>query len=284
MRSGWLFLLASLSACAAQEGAALDRARMLSGKGQDEAAITVLREHLVEHPDALEERRLLVRLLASAGDLGAARAEVDVLRRHLGPDSPVPWIELGHAFELSHRYEAALQMFDRAAEVAPKNPAGPLTGGLRAARWGEPEWAAPRLEEALRRDPKNSEAWHALGLVRFHLGSVKQAIDAYRAGLEANPADMSNRVGLATVALAADDLVGALEQYDAILEARPGFADAHLGRSLVLIKTGKLREARESLERGYRLGANPEVVGRQRELLDRLEGPPTQQSKPERIR
>jgi tetratricopeptide (TPR) repeat protein len=240
----------------------------------------VLREHLVEHPDAVDERRLLVRLLASTGDLGAARAEVDVLLRRLGSDSPLPWIELGHAFELSHKYELALAMFDRAAEVAPGDPAGPLTGGLRAARWGEPEWAAPRLEEAVRRDPK---AWHALGLVRFHLGDTKAAIDAYRRGLQANPADMSNRIGLATVALASDDMTAALSQYDAILEARPGFADAHLGRSLVLIKTGKFREARESLDRGYRLGANPEVVARQRRLLDRLEGQPTHRSKAERI-
>jgi tetratricopeptide (TPR) repeat protein len=257
---------------------------MLSGKGQDPEAIVVLREHLVEHPDAVAERRLLVRLLASTGDLGAARAEVDVLRRRLGPDSPLPWIELGHAFELAHRYPSALEMFDRAGEVAPRDPAGPLTGGLRAARWGEPEWAVPRLEEALRRDPKNSTAWHALGLVRFHLGDTKAAIAAYKTGLEVNPADISNRIGLATVALATDDMVGALEQYDAILAARPGLADAYLGRSLVLIKTGRFREARESLETGYRLGANPKAVARQRELLDRLDGRPTQQSKPERIR
>lgn len=283
MRIAWLISLA-VTACVAPKGAALERARMLSGKGQDREAITVLREHLVEHPDAIDERRLLVRLLAATGDLGAARNEVDVLRQRLGPDSPLPWIELGHAFELAHQYESALEMFDRAGNVARSDPAGPLTGGLRAARWGEPEWAAPRLEEALRRDPENSTAWHALGLVRFHLGDTRAAIEAYESGLAADPADISNRIGLATVALATDDLPGALAQYDAILEARPGFADAHLGRSLVLIKTGRFREARESLEMGYRLGANREAVERQLRLLDRLEGRSTQQSKPERIR
>jgi hypothetical protein len=70
--------------------------------------------------------------------------------------------------------------------------------------------------------------------------------------------------------LAEDKPSEALSQYDAILEARPGFADAHLGRSLVLMKLGRLDEARHSLETGYRLGANARVVARQRRLLQHL--------------
>ena len=112
-------------------------------------------------------------MLALSGDLGGARKEAERLSALLGPTSPVPWIELGHAHELQHKYDEALTLYDRAAEVAPRDPSGPGTGGLRAARWGEPELAEPRLEEALRRNPGDARLWHALGLVRVRLGNSR---------------------------------------------------------------------------------------------------------------
>jgi tetratricopeptide (TPR) repeat protein len=142
---------------------------------------------------------------------------------------------------------------------------------MRAARWGEVELAQPRLEEALRRDPSNAVAWHALGLVRYHSQDLSGAKIAYSSGLQADPQSYENRVGLATLALARGDLDEALRQYDALLEVRPGFGDAHLGRSFVLMRLGRFNEARDTLETGYRLGANPVVVQRQRTLLDRLQ-------------
>ena len=265
-----LALSGSLAACAHQRPSPSQEASLLADKGQNEAAIRLLRAHLVEHPDAVPERRLLVRLLAAQGQMDAARAEVEMLRKLLGPGDPRPWLELGHAFELTHDYEQALVMYDQASEMAPKDPAGPLTGGMRAAHWGEVELARPRLEEALRRDPSNAGAWHALGLVCLHLDDVAGAKAAYDSGLHADPRSIENRIGLASLALTQGHFGDALEQYDAILEDRPTFADAHLGRSFALMKLGRYAEARDTLETGYRLGANPAVVTRQRALLDRL--------------
>jgi tetratricopeptide (TPR) repeat protein len=212
-----------------------------------------------------------------------AEHEVRHLKRFLGPHDPTPWIELGHAFELNHQYERALAMYDLAAEAVPKHPAGPLMGGLRTARWGETKLAVPRLEEALRRDPSDAAAWHALGLVRLHLGDTKGAKLAYQSGILANPRRVDNRIGLATLALSQNDLEEALRQYDRILEDRPKFADAYLGRSFVLMELGRPAEARDALETGYRLGANPVVVKRQRRRLEQLEVT-ADRSKPKAIR
>jgi tetratricopeptide (TPR) repeat protein len=208
-----------------------------------------------------------------------------VLFTQLGRASAVPWVELGHAFELAHRYDEALEHYDRAAAAAPHDPLGPLTGGLRAARWGEAELAEPRLEEALRRlsprtgaaarhdrpNPRAANAWHALGLVRLRLGDAKGAKAAYSSGLTADPGALENRLGLATVALAEGNAADALAQYDAILAARPKFGDAELGRAWALMRLGRLDEAREALDRAYRLGANRAVIARQQRLLAELE-------------
>lgn len=248
----------------------LQRATLLVDRGQEKEAVQVLRRYLRQHPRSLPERRLLIRVLALTGDLGAAEREAERLASQLGADHPVPWLELGHAYELAHRYDAALVHYDRATEVAPDDARGPATAGLRAARWGEAELAEPRLKEAARRDPSDARVWHALGLVRAKLGRLDEAQAAYLAGLKADPGALENRLGLATLAVLRRDPEAALKHYDALLAKRPKFAAGHLGRSWSLLLLGRLDEAEVSLERGAELGAEAAVVERQRALLEHL--------------
>jgi tetratricopeptide (TPR) repeat protein len=265
-----LGFLPLLVACTVNQPSVNQRALLLSDTGRREEAAALLEQHLGDHPADIEARRLLVRILAASGQLGRAEEEVAVLFRELGSKSPIPWVERGHALELAHRYDEALAQYDAAAEAAPDDPLGPLTGGLRAAAWGEAEIAEPRLVEALSRDGKNARAWHALGVVRLELGDLQGAKSAYSSGLSADPAALENRIGLATVALAEDDPKEALKQYDAILAARPKFGDAELGRAWALMRLGRLDDAEKALESGYRLGANPRALAKQRALLREL--------------
>lgn len=243
---------------------------MLVQKGRPAEAAQELEAHLRKHPEAVAERRLLIRVYASMGQMGRAQEHAQALANALGPQSPVPWVELGYALELNHRYDEALEQYDRAAEVAERDPLGPLTAGLRAARWDEPELAEPRLIEALRRDASNAEAWHTLGLTRVRLGNLDGAVEAYRSGLRADSRALENRIGLATVALMRGDASAALAEYDALVAARPNFADAHLGRSFALMKLGRLDDAQHALDRARELGASERPLGAQRRALAEL--------------
>jgi tetratricopeptide (TPR) repeat protein len=264
-----LILLCCCAGCAASAPPPIPRASMLMSKGRAEEASTLLRGYLAQHPKAVEERRMLIRVEAFRGQLGAAEAEVAVLAGQLGAASPIPFVEMGHALEAAHQYDEALEAYDRAATVAPHDALGPLTGGLRAARWGELEWAEPRLREATRRNPKDATAWHALGVVRLSLGNAAGAEQAYRSGLLADPEALENRVGLATLSLSRGDLPGALVQYDAIVAKRPKLADAHLGRAYALIGLGRYPEARAAVDEAARLGGDARVVRAQRRELER---------------
>jgi Flp pilus assembly protein TadD len=256
-------------ACAGQAASPLPRATLLMDKGRDEEASQLLLDYLKKHPEAVAERRLLIRVEAARGQLGRAQAQVALLEKQLGPQSPVPLVELGHALEMAHRYDEALLAYDQAAELAPRDPLGPLTGGLRAARWGELELAEPRLREAVRRGPKDPAAWHALGLVQLSQGNLVGAEQAYRSGLLADPGALENRVGLATLALSRGDLAAALVQYDAIAQLRPKLPDAQLGRSFALMGLGRFEDARHALDEAERLGGDPRVVSAQRRELRR---------------
>lgn len=258
-----------LAACA-REPSPIGRALLLSDKGNHAEARAVLERRLAKHPDDAAARKLLIRMHGFSGDLGKAGAEAERLSVQLGTGDPSPFVELGYAYELAHRYDEALALYDRAAELAPRAALGPKTGGLRSARWGEHELARPRLEEALRRDPRDAEVWHALGLTCVALHDLEAAERAYRSGLRADPEALANHIGLATVALVRKDPAAALAAYDAVLARRPKFADAFLGRSFALIALGRLDEAEEALEKGAHLGANRAVIARQRRAIAEL--------------
>jgi tetratricopeptide (TPR) repeat protein len=264
-------LLAVCAACATPS--ATDRAQALMREHREGEAAAVLRERMRVQPADLAARRLLVRVLAAAGDLAEARAEVLELARRMPRDSPVASIELGHALELTHRYDEALAAYDEAASVAPASPEGPREGGLRCAHWGEPEAARPRLEEAVRRGASDPETWHALGLVRLHLGDFDGAEDAYRAGAASDPKRPESWLGLATVAVVRGDAQKALDAYDQVLARRPRFAAAELGRAWALGKLGRGRDALRALDRAEELGADAANVEKQRAALIAPVGP-----------
>jgi tetratricopeptide (TPR) repeat protein len=256
------------------EAPALERATLLAERGQTADAIELLEAQVGEHPPGLDERRLLIRLYGAQGNGAAALAHAERLAELLPADSPVPWLELGAARELAHHYEDALAAYDRAANVAPADPAGPKRGGMRAARWGELALAEPRLREAVRRDPSDGEAWHALGVVCVGLGALDAARQAYATGITADPEALENRLGLATVALRLNDPAAALAQYDLLLGARPKFTDALLGKSWSLILMADYPAADAALTQAEQLGADRESIARQREEL-RARGQPS---------
>ncbi len=243
------------------------RAQSLVRQHREDEAVATLRQALTVHPDDVPARRLLVRVLGLKGDIVLARAEVEELEKRLPAHDPAPFIELGHALELTHRYDEALDAYDEASAAAPESPDGPREGGMRSARWGESAMALPRLEEALRRGAVDAEVWHALGLVRLHLGDDEGAEQAYRSGAAADPKGADSWLGLATVAVVRGDARMALDAYDNVLARRPNFAPAELGRAWALARLGRSAEAGRAIDRAEELGAPPENVARQRAAL-----------------
>jgi cytochrome c-type biogenesis protein CcmH/NrfG len=259
--------LAMLAGMGCVRSSATARAQSLVRQGHDDEAAEALKQRLAAHPDDVPARRLLIRVLGATGDIVAARAQVEELVKWLPHDDPTPYLELGHALELTHSYDEALQAYDEAAAIAPTSPDGPREGGMRSAHWGEIEEARPRLEEALKRGARDVETWHALGLVRLHLNDYEGAAQAYRSGTLADPQDATCWLGLATVGVAEGDAKLALDAYDQVLARSPRFASAQLGRAWALAQLGRRDEAQHALDLAQELGAPPAPISRQRAAL-----------------
>jgi cytochrome c-type biogenesis protein CcmH/NrfG len=260
--------LGSVSGCAAQTP--VERAAQLVRLHREGEAKATLQKHLAAHPHDIEAHRMLVRVLAWSGDLEGAKRQVAEIEKRL-PNDPTAWIELGHAFELSHKFDEALAAYDTAASVAPQSPLGPREGGMRAARWGEPETALERLEEAVRRGARDADIFHALGLVRLNLKDYDGATTAYEEGLRVEPKSMENLLGLATVAVVKDDAAAALAAYERLLARKPDFAAGELGRAWALAKLGRKAEATKAIDRAEQLGAPATNVAKLRGLVRRGE-------------
>ena len=221
------------------------------------------------HPDHIDSRRLLVRILAVTGDLGAARAEATQISLRTPGNDPTALIEVGHAEELAHHFDLALEAYDEAARRAPESPRGPREGGLRAARWGEVEVALPRLTEAVKRGADDTETLHALGLVRLHAGDLDGAAQAYVRCSTRDEEDTGCLLGLATLALKREDLRAALAAYDGVLGRRRDHVGALLGRAYCLLSLGEKDAGLRALDRAAELGAPKENVTKLRGLASR---------------
>jgi Flp pilus assembly protein TadD len=208
-------------------------------------------------------------LRVARGDLAGGTAELETLRDR-SPNDPVAWIDLGHAYELAHQYDRALDAYDHAADVAPKQPIGPREGGLRATAWGEWAAAKPRLQAAILRGDDDPETYHALGLVLLHLGDKEGARAAYTKGL-ATPLgdkDATCVLGLATLAVVEEDATAALRWYDELARRRPQHAGAQFGRAWALAQLGRFDEANVAISEAAALGGKPESVVRLRAWVE----------------
>jgi TPR repeat protein len=142
--------------------ARLDRARELIGRGEPGAAVPALREALQLDPDLAEARATLGFALFGMGDVDGAIEELRAaVRRH---PAFVP-ARLHLATALMARQDAAA--------------------------------ARAELEDVLRRRPDLLPARYALGIVRYTLGDLPGAIDAYRQVLAADVRHHDARFNLA---------------------------------------------------------------------------------------
>lgn len=207
-------------------------------------------------------------LLLSRGQTVEAVVELEKIRDQ-NPRDPRAWIDLGHGYELQHRFDDALLAYDEAARVAPRDPRGPREGGMRCAKWGEHAPARARLEEAVLRGDDDPATYHALGLVRLQLGDRAGARAAYSAGLKTprGSSDATCVLGLATLAVVEDNAADALRWYDELIRRRPSVGAAYLGRAWALATLGRFDEADAAVNEGIGHGAADDDVARMRKFI-----------------
>jgi tetratricopeptide (TPR) repeat protein len=113
--------------------------------------------------------------------------------------------------------------------------------GLVAARHGRYAEAATLYERALADDPDRIDAQVQLGIVRYKLGAIDQAIDTLNTVLDRAPSEPAARLYLGLAYLRKNDVRDADAHLGAFLDSRPDRRlAAQVERTLKLIRTQPL--------------------------------------------
>ena len=91
----------------------------------------------------------------------------------------------GNAALQRRDYNAAIDAYTQALEIAPLNPIYLSNRAAAYSASAQHEFAKNDAEIAVSADPKYTKAWSRLGLARFALGDARGSMEAYESGIEA---------------------------------------------------------------------------------------------------
>ncbi|HLW85191.1 MAG TPA: tetratricopeptide repeat protein, partial [Candidatus Sulfotelmatobacter sp.] len=95
---------------------------------------------------------------------------------------------LGCAYMNQQLFEKGLKAFQQATELDPKLAVARLNEAIAFLNLQKVDEAKAVLEEVLRQDPKNPNAWYNLGMLAKNTGDAPAAIDAFKRVIELDDA------------------------------------------------------------------------------------------------
>ena len=107
----------------------------------------------------------------------------------------------------------------------------------------------PSLEDALKQDPENPNAWYNLGLLAKNAGDAQAAIDAFHHVVEIDPNDADTWYFLGTAYVQAKQFPQAIDAFQHALQINPLHASAEFGLSRAYQQSADIDHAREHLKK-----------------------------------
>lgn len=153
------------------------------------------------------------------------------------------WQKKGNTFFDQEKYEEAINCYDQAIEMDPKNKWGLINKGSALLELLRFEEALSCFDKAVELYPKSVDAWCNKGFAFNGLDKFDDAVTAFDKAIEIKPksADAWNGKGIVLANMEKYD--GAIQAYDRATKIRPKFAWAWSNKGYALIEQGKSEEA-----------------------------------------
>jgi tetratricopeptide (TPR) repeat protein len=186
------------------------------------------------------------------------------------PESPSLHFNLGQAFMDAGKFREARAAFYKAHHLDESLVMARVQEAVALASYAGVEEGAALLEEILKADPENGQAWEALGFIH---GRAENWLDAYEAYSRALPLVGHDPITRSSRDLAAKGVKAELERlylekkdHDAVLERAervlawyPRCTWALEARGLALFEMGRAKEAKKTFEAALRSAEFPPV-------------------------
>jgi len=124
------------------------------------------------------------------------------------------------------------------------------------------------LQNVIKEDPKNVNAWFKLANINMDLGRYQDAVSAYSHGLALDPNNIEARVDMGSCFRYLGIPQKAIEEYDKALAVNPDHAFANRNKAIVLAyDLGKFTEAANLLENYVKRNpGDPDAPGMREEI------------------
>jgi len=198
-----------------------------------------------------------------AGRFREARAKARKVTNRQ-PNSAIAWTYLGMASVHLGEEDQAIQAFERAVEINPKDPRPYLDAALLYAARNDLDKAIDRYQKGLRLDHQNGTAYYNYGRLLLSKGRIEEARDALERAVEIRPADTEARTALVEALLRAKRRQEATDQVRDFLETSGVTAPALVSLGALLVRGGEVSLAQDVLARA--LSIAPEYAAVHLEL------------------
>ena len=109
--------------------------------------------------------------------------------------------------------------------------------------------AKAALDDALKHDPKNPNAWYSLGLLAKNMGDAQASIEDFKHVTEIDPDDPDTWYFLGTAYVQAKQFPQAIDAFEHALKINPLHASAEFGLSRAYQQSSDVNNAREHLKK-----------------------------------
>jgi tetratricopeptide (TPR) repeat protein len=252
---------------------------VLNRLGRADDSIHAYRQSVAAKPDVFESNLNLGLMLARANNPEAEqflRAAATLKPTdHVEEGQARAWLSLGHVLENAKPKEA-LEAFQKAEALTPKDPEPHLSAGLVLERQKDFTAAESEYKQVLALDPRSTDA--AIGLTNLYMksGRTNDAEPLLRRLAAERPDSAGLHLQLGRVLAAQGKKDDAVSEFETALKLSPADADAQRELADLLVQTSKFTDA-EKLYRSL-LTAHPndaqlhqslgEVLLRQRNFPD----------------
>ncbi len=155
----------------------------------------------------------------------------------------VSWLNQGIALGNLGKYDEAVQAFDKAIEINPKNGVGWYLKGAALDRQGEFDEALGAIDKAIEINPQDSDAWYIKGMVLQDLDKFDEAMQAYDNSTQINPQNADAWYSKGEALFWREKYDEAVQAIDEVIKIDPQDAGAWYLKSLALDDLGKHDEA-----------------------------------------
>ncbi len=207
--------------------------------GQSSRAIAVLEE--ARRRGYLEER-LATRLGLLYGQFGQPRRALAVLEPLRGSANPDVWNAIGIARADAGEPERAVEAFEQALRIDPKNAVAWQNIGLTRVHANRPQEALAAFDRAFALNERLPRAWNGRGAALEELGRHGEALESWKRALELDPQQFEALLNIGIVAMEQGnrDLARkALTRF--ATTAPPALFAADIERARQLLRSGNFR-------------------------------------------